>query len=66
MVRHAVIHHTGVGIDSLTAVSLLRRLLHWEPGMRPTARQALNHAYFTRTAPVDSAHCAPFGEEGWC
>jgi hypothetical protein len=58
---------TGNGIESVTAVRLLQRLLHWEPLERPTARQALNHAYFTSEhSQGGEPHCAALGLPGWC
>lgn len=36
----------GVGLEGPLAVRLLQRLLHWHPQHRPTAAQALQHAYF--------------------
>lgn len=38
---------TGVGLEGGLALRLLQRLLAWDPKQRPTAAQALQHAYFT-------------------
>ena len=37
----------GRGLPSKMALRLLRSLLCWNPGCRPTAEAALRHAYFT-------------------
>lgn len=37
---------SGVGIDGISAVRLLMRLLAWRPGQRITAAEALQHEYF--------------------
>eukprot|EP00955_Chlamydomonas_euryale_P087177 364274-Chlamydomonas_euryale.AAC.5 len=55
----------GVGAGGLQAVRLLRRLLSWDPLARPTAREALMHAYF-QDARGDTVQCAVFGQPGWC
>jgi serine/threonine protein kinase len=38
---------TGRGLEGGLALRLLQRLLAWDPKQRPTAAQALQHAYFT-------------------
>jgi hypothetical protein len=42
----------GAGLEGGLALRLLQRLLAWDPAQRPTALQALQHAYFT----VDRQH----------
>jgi serine/threonine protein kinase len=37
---------TGRGLHSRWALRLVRRLLSWDPGDRPSAERALRHAYF--------------------
>jgi hypothetical protein len=37
----------GIGLEGGLALRLLQRLLAWDPAQRPTAAQALRHAYFT-------------------
>lgn len=37
---------TQQGLPNQAAVRLLLLLLHWNPGQRPTAAEALRHAYF--------------------
>ena len=37
----------GRGLEGVLVLRLLHRLLHWNPEQRPTARQALQHAYFS-------------------
>jgi serine/threonine protein kinase len=37
----------GIGLEGGLALRLLQRLLAWDPSQRPTAAQALQHAYFT-------------------
>ncbi|MEW5311637.1 MAG: hypothetical protein WDW38_003335 [Sanguina aurantia] len=61
---------TGHGLDSVLALRLLQRLLSWHPSARPSAQEALLHAYFTVTEPGPDngkAHaCAPHRQPGWC
>lgn len=73
---------TGVGLGGGLGVRLLQRLLAWEPTQRPTATQALQHAYFvaaehmqmTGSIVADAfyqgllVHCSELsaGERGWC
>lgn len=38
---------SGIGLQSVAGLRLLRSLLAWDPASRPSASQALNHAYFT-------------------
>ncbi|GIL50633.1 hypothetical protein Vafri_6764 [Volvox africanus] len=59
----------GLGLEGPMALRLLLRLLHWDPASRPSARQALQHAFFT----VKPGAWATFscgetavGEPGWC
>ena len=42
---------TGLGVHSKWALRLIRRLLSWDPERRPTAEQALTHAYFRGEGP---------------
>ncbi|KAK9827406.1 hypothetical protein WJX81_008695 [Elliptochloris bilobata] len=58
----------GRGLPSVPAVRLLRALLSWNPGARPTAEQALRHAYFmTPLAEQHGLSCAANRSlEGWC
>ncbi len=43
----------GVGLSgSVLGVRLLRRLLSWDPAQRPTAQQALAHAFFAVADPA--------------
>ena len=42
---------TGLGMHSKWALRLIRRLLSWDPELRPTAEQALTHAYFRGEGP---------------
>eukprot|EP00798_Chlamydomonas_sp_ICE-L_P015892 gene15892-22024_t len=53
---------TDQGLESHLALRLLLRLLSWEPASRPTARQALNHAFFTSPLGANSkaVQCAPY------
>ena len=37
---------THQGLPNLAAVRLLLQLLHWNPAQRPTAAEALQHAFF--------------------
>lgn len=37
---------TGVGLEGALSVRLVQRMLAWNPKQRPTAAQALQHAYF--------------------
>ncbi|GAX83052.1 hypothetical protein CEUSTIGMA_g10478.t1 [Chlamydomonas eustigma] len=58
---------TRIGLQGTHALSLLQSLLHWDPRQRPTAGQALLHAYFVdETRLSDVRECAPFGLKGWC
>jgi serine/threonine protein kinase len=41
----------GIGLEGGLALRLLQRLLAWDPVQRPTAAQALQHAYFTAVRP---------------
>jgi serine/threonine protein kinase/serine/threonine protein phosphatase PrpC len=36
----------GVGFESVWALRLVRKLLSWDPGQRPSAARVLEHAYF--------------------
>jgi serine/threonine protein kinase len=36
----------GLGLPSVWALRLIRRLLSWDPSDRPTAEEALGHAFF--------------------
>ena len=36
----------GYGLPSVWALRLIRRLLSWNPADRPTAEEALGHAFF--------------------
>ena len=36
----------GVGLESIWALRLIRKLLSWDPNERPSAAQALEHAFF--------------------
>jgi serine/threonine protein kinase len=36
----------GLGLPSAWALRLIRRLLSWDPGDRPSAEEALTHAFF--------------------
>ncbi|KAG2490062.1 hypothetical protein HYH03_011527 [Edaphochlamys debaryana] len=59
----------GVGLEGPMALRLLQRLLHWDPPSRPSARQALRHAYFTVPPSAWASHTCgvvPLGEAGWC
>lgn len=56
---------TGKGLEGVIALRLLQRLLHWDPLQRPTALQALNHAYFTNTtAPATGSTVATANAQG--
>lgn len=46
---------------------LLLQLLHWLPDHRPTAADALKHAFFVRKDDdPEQTICAPYGQFGWC
>ena len=51
---------TGLGVHSKWALRLIGRLLSWDPERRPTAEQALTHAYFRGEGPEG----VPFGASG--
>ncbi len=59
---------TQQGLPNLAAVRLLLSLLHWNTAQRPTAAQALRHAFFS--LPLDSnltsACNADKDMTGWC
>ncbi len=46
---------TGTGLEGPLALRLLQRLLAWDPAARPTAAQALEHAYFVDGAGAGAA-----------
>ena len=59
---------THQGLPNLAAVRLLLLLLHWNPAQRPTAAEALRHAYFvlplqTNVTPTCSENRSL---TGWC
>ena len=59
---------THQGLPNLAAVRLLLLLLHWNPAQRPTAAEALRHAYFvlplqTNVTPACSQNRSLVG---WC
>ena len=55
---------TGLGVHSKWALRLIRRLLSWDPELRPTAEQALTHAYFRGEGPDgEPFRCANDGRE---
>ena len=59
---------THQGLPNQAAVRLLLLLLHWNPGQRPTAAEALRHAYFvlplqTNITPACSQNRSL---AGWC
>ncbi|GIL81024.1 hypothetical protein Vretimale_9291 [Volvox reticuliferus] len=59
----------GLGLEGPMALRLLLRLLHWDPASRPSARQALQHAFFTiKPGAWASFSCGEtaVGEPGWC
>lgn len=65
----------AVGLEGRLALRLLQRLLAWQPSQRPTAAQALRHAYFRgggggsgRAVEEQLRHCSlvGVGEPGWC
>ncbi|KAI8471128.1 MAG: hypothetical protein J3K34DRAFT_468469 [Monoraphidium minutum] len=55
---------TGRGLGGVLALRLLQRLLHWDPAQRPTAAQALRHAYFTSAAAEPGAEGGRSGAAG--
>lgn len=66
----------GVGLDSVLALRLLQRLLFWDPAGRPSASEALRHAYFSVEQAGGAAggpegqagllKCGKPGGDGWC
>ena len=55
---------TGLGVHSKWALRLIRRLLSWDPELRPTAEQALTHAFFRGEGPEgEPFRCANDGRE---
>ena len=59
---------TRQGLPNLAAVRLLLLLLHWNPAQRPTAAEALRHAYFALPLQTNvTAACSPNRSlVGWC
>ena len=59
---------THQGLPNQAAVRLLLSLLHWNPANRPTAAEALRHAFFA--LPLDSELTIPCHTDrnliGWC
>ncbi len=59
---------THQGLPNQAAVRLLLSLLHWNPANRPTAAEALRHAFFA--LPLDSELNIPCHTDrnliGWC
>lgn len=59
---------TGQGLPNLAAVRLLLHLLNWNPAQRPTAAEALQHAFFV--SPLDAearlACTSNRTQAGWC
>lgn len=59
---------THQGLPNQAAVRLLLSLLHWNPANRPTAAEALRHAFFV--LPLDSELNIPCHTDrnliGWC
>jgi hypothetical protein len=58
-------HATHVLLQGKLALRLLQRLLHWEPSGRPSARQALQHAFFTGSSEA-ACSAVELGQPGWC
>eukprot|EP00878_Enallax_costatus_P010077 GHUV01010518.1.p1 GENE.GHUV01010518.1~~GHUV01010518.1.p1 ORF type:complete len:851 (+),score=193.00 GHUV01010518.1:408-2960(+) len=72
----------GIGLEGPLGLRLLQRVLSWDPSRRPTAQQALQHAYFVaaeymrrRNLTAGSEHyqrlvaeCSRLrvGQTGWC
>ena len=59
---------TNLGVPNQAAVRLLLSLLHWSPAQRPTAEEALRHAFFV--LPLNSSLPALCRADrsllGWC
>ena len=59
---------THQGLPNLAAVRLLLLLLHWNPAQRPTAAEALRHAYFVWPLQTDVTPACGQNRSlvGWC
>lgn len=60
----------AIGLPSIVALRLLQAVLHWSPGMRPTASQTLRHAYFVvplaDQQQLQECSGKKAYEHGWC
>lgn len=60
---------TGQGLSSPIAFRLLLALLSWDEHSRPTAQEALNHAFFVvplHRQSIRDLQCKQWPEKGWC
>ena len=59
---------TQQGLPNQAAVRLLLLLLHWNPAQRPTAAEALRHAYFVLPLHTNVTPACNYNRSlvGWC
>lgn len=59
---------THQGLPNQVAVRLLLLLLHWNPAQRPTAAEALRHAYFVLPLQTNVTPACSYNRSlvGWC